>query len=176
MSSAASVIPKSSTGFNATMQQILAIAWAQYRTMRNHLPRTSVGTVLLWCVSLLWYGLYVGLAVFLGATLRDTSIERLRMWMPVGLLGVFLFWQIVPLFTLSSGWSLELGKLRVYPVSNKALFFIEIVLRLTTAPEMIIVLAGALIGLVRNPSIPEFFALFLLLFIPFNLFLSLAIR
>jgi ABC-2 type transport system permease protein len=144
--------------------------------MRNHLPRTNLGTVLLWCVSLLWYGLYIGLAIFLGATMCDTSIERLRMWMPVGLLGVFLFWQIVPLFTLSSGWSLELGKLQMYPVSNKALFFIEIVLRLTTAPEMIIVLAGALIGLLRHPSIPGLFPLLLLLFIPFNLFLSLAIR
>jgi ABC-2 type transport system permease protein len=158
------------------MRQILAIAWAQFRTMRNHLPRTSLGAVLLWCVSLLWYGLYVGLALFLGATMGELSIQQLRLWVPVGLLGVLLFWQIVPLFTLSSGWSLELGKLQMYPVSNKALFFIEVILRFTTAPEMIIVLAGAFIGLVRHPAIPVLFPLFLLLFIPFNLFLSLAIR
>ena len=158
------------------MKQILAIAWAQFRTMRNHLPRTSFGTVLLWCVSLLWYGLYVGLAVYLGATLRELSLEQLRLWVPVGLLAVFLFWQIVPLFTLSSGWSLELGKLQMYPVSDRALFAIEIVLRLTTAPEMIIVLAGALVGLLRHPAIPASSPLLLLLFIPLNLFLSLAIR
>src|SRR5205823_3887068 len=158
------------------MNQILAIAWAQFRTMRNHLPRTSLGTVLLWCVSLLWYGLYVGLAVYLGATLRELSLEKLRLWVPVGLLAVFLFWQIVPLFTLSSGWSLELGKLQMYPVSDRALFAIEIVLRFTTAPEMMIVLAGALVGLLRDLAIPTLFPLFLLLFIPLNLFLSLAIR
>src|SRR5947209_20129186 len=103
------------------MRQILAIAWAQFHTMRNHLPRTSLGTVLLWCISLLWYGLYVALAVFLTGKVPQLSIEQLRAWVPVGLLAVFLFWQIVPLFTLSSGWSLELRKLQVYPVSNRAL-------------------------------------------------------
>lgn len=157
-------------------QQVLAIAWAQFRTMRNHLPRTNIGAILLWCLSLLWYGLYVVLAVFLGLALPAVSLEQVRMWLPVGLLAVFLFWQIVPLFTLSSGWSLQLEKLQIYPVSNGALFGIEVLLRFTTAPEMIIVLAGAFAGLVRHPAIPLLSPLFLLLFIPLNLFLSLGIR
>ncbi len=158
------------------LQQILAIGWAQFRTMRNHLPRTSVGSVLLGCLSLLWYGVYAALAVFLVLELRDVPLVQLREWTPVALLAVFLFWQLVPLFTLSSGWSLQLNKLQIYPVGNDALFGIEVILRLTTAPEMIIVLAGACIGLLRHPEIPFLFPLFLLLFVPFNLFLSLGIR
>ena len=43
-------------------EQIRAIAWAQFRTTRNHLPRTNVGSILLGLLSLLWYGLYVALA------------------------------------------------------------------------------------------------------------------
>lgn len=157
-------------------QQIRAIAWAQFRITRNHLPRTNVGSVLLWCISLLWYGLYAALGVVLALFLGTVPVGELRLWLPVGLLGVFLFWQLVPLFTLSSGWSLQLNKLQVYPVRNAALFGIEVLLRLSTAPEMVLVLAGAFVGLFRNPAIPMLSPLFLLLFVPLNLFLSLGIR
>ncbi len=158
------------------LQQIRAIAWAQFRTMRNHLPRTNVGTVLLWALSLLWYGMYAALAVFFAIALPDFSLEIIRQWLPVALLAVFAFWQIVPLFTLSTGWSLQLNKLQIYPVSNAALFGIETLLRVTTAPEMILVLMGGMAGLLRHPGIPLLLPLFLLLFIPLNLFLSLGIR
>jgi len=157
-------------------QQIRAIAWAQFRIARNHLPRTTAGGVLMWVMSLLWYGVYAAFAIVLALRLPDVPAPQLHQWTPVGLFGVFLFWQVVPLFTLSTGWSLQLNKLRVFPVRDSALFGIEITLRLTSAPEMLIVLAGALIGLCRHPAIPLFAPLFLLLYVPFNLFLQLAIR
>ncbi len=156
--------------------QIQAIAWAQFRTMRNHLPRTSVGTVLVWFLSLLWYGMYAGFAAAIAMLLPKLSTADLREWLPVGFLAVFLFWQVIPLFTLSTGWSLQLNKLQIYPVSNDALFGIEVLLRLTTAPEMILVLAGTLVGLERRPDTPLLSAIFVFLYIPLNLFLSLAIR
>ncbi|HEY7306616.1 MAG TPA: hypothetical protein VH601_21010 [Bryobacteraceae bacterium] len=157
-------------------RQILAIGWAQFRIARNHLPRTSLGSVLMWMISLLWYGIYAAVALILAARLPDISVSELQRWTPVALLSIFLFWQVVPLFTLSTGWSLQLNKLRVFPVSDRALFGIEVLLRLTSAPEMLIVLAGALIGLFRHPAIPLLSPLFLLLYIPLNLFLQLAIR
>jgi ABC-2 type transport system permease protein len=156
--------------------QIIAIAWAQLRIARNHLPRTSAGSVLMWLISLVWYGIYTALAVVLAKGLPAVPIAQLHTWVPVGLLGVFLFWQIVPLFTLSTGWSLQLNKLRVFPLSDSALFGIEVILRLTSAPEMVIVLAGGITGLLRHPAIPFLAPLLLLLYIPFNLFLQLAIR
>jgi ABC-2 type transport system permease protein len=158
-------------------RQIAVIAWAQFRTMRNHLPRTSTGAILVWILSLIWYGLAAALAVALARALPEIPIDTLRAWMPVGLLGVFAFWQLVPLFTLSSGWSLQLNKLQIYPVANSSLFGIEVFLRITSAPEMILVLTGVLIGLLRHPALAFWppFAL-LLLFVPFNLFLSLGIR
>ncbi len=161
---------------NQVWPQIAAIAWAQFRTMRNHLPRTSFGAVLVWLLSLVWYGLFTALGVFLAFALPQVPVPEIRQWLPAGLLAVFAFWQLVPLFTLSSGWSLQLNKLQMYPVSSGALFGIEVFLRLTTAPEMILVLAGTFVGLVRHPGIPLFSPFLLLLYIPFNLFLSLGIR
>lgn len=155
--------------------QIAAIAWAQLRTTRNHLPRTSVGSFLLGFIGLLWYGSFAGFAVSLAFLLPGVPLDQLARWLPVGLLGVFAFWQIVPLFTLTGGWSLQLKKLLPYPVRKETLFGLEVFLRVTTAPEMLIILTGGTVGLLRNPKI-GLNALALLLFIPLNLFLSLAVR
>ncbi|MBV9759977.1 MAG: hypothetical protein JO340_05390 [Acidobacteriaceae bacterium] len=156
--------------------QIFAIAWAQLRISRNHLPRTDIGSVLAWIVALFWYGIFAAAAAGLAFALARIPVAQLRQYLPLGLLGVFAFWQLIPLFTLSTGWSLQLNKLRVYPVHDRALFGIEVLLRITSAPEMIIVLLGALIGLLRNPQVPALWPFALLLFVPFNLFLALAIR
>ncbi|MGI9072995.1 MAG: hypothetical protein ACR2JB_17200 [Bryobacteraceae bacterium] len=156
--------------------QVSAIAFAQFRIMRNHLPRTNVGSVLMWLLSTLWYGMFAAFGVSLAVALPRTPFVVVQEWMPVGLLSVFLFWQLIPLFTLSSGWSLQLNKLQIYPVSNGALFGMEVLLRLSTAPEMILVLVGTMIGLQGNPDVPTFAPSLLLLYIPFNLFLSLAVR
>jgi ABC-2 type transport system permease protein len=154
---------------------IAAIISAQLRITRNHLPRTNIGAVLLGLVGLIWYGGFVTLAVVFSLLLAETPIQPLQKWLPIGLLGVFAFWQLVPLFTLAGGWSLQLNRLLPYPIRHRTLFTIEVFLRITTAPEMIIVLIGALVGLLRNPAI-GLTAFALLLFIPLNLFLSLAIR
>src|ERR1700761_706420 len=159
-----------------TWTQIRAIAWAQMRIARNHLPRTNLGSVLAGLLSLLWDGLVAAPAIGFAFALPAVSLSDLRQFLPLGLLIVFLFWQLVPLFTLSSGWSLQLNKLRMYPVREQALFGIEVLLRVTAAPEMIVVLLGALVGLLRNPQVPLLWPLFLLLYIPFNLFLALAIH
>src|SRR5690348_12781187 len=156
--------------------QIFAIGWAQFRIMRNHLPRTSVGTALAALLSVLWYGMYAGVGAAIAVGLRGVPIHILQDWLPVGLLCVFLFWQVFPLFTLSTGWSLQLNKLQVYPVSKSALFAMEVALRLSTAPEMIFVLVGTMIGLLRHRDVPVFAPFLLLLYIAFNLLLSLVLR
>jgi ABC-2 type transport system permease protein len=157
-------------------QQILAIAWAQFRVSRNHLPRTGLGTLLGWLLALFWYGLYAALAVFLAFKIPEATTTQLQQWLPPGFLAVFLFWQAIPLFTLSSGWSLELNKLQIYPVNNNTLFGIETLLRLTSAPEMLMLLVGAAVGLGRRPDVPLGAPLVIFLFIPFNLFLQLGVR
>lgn len=155
--------------------QIAAITWAQFRITRNHLPRTNVGAVLLGIVGLIWYGGFVALAVMFSMLLATSPIQGLQKWLSTGLLCVFAFWQLVPLFTLAGGWSLQLNRLLPYPIRHRTLFTIEVLLRITTAPEMVIILIGSVVGLLRNPAV-GLTAFALLLFIPLNLFLSLAVR
>lgn len=69
-----------------------------------------------------------------------------------------------------------MNKILVYPIRRRTLFTIEVLLRLTTAPEMILVLTGLAIGLLRRNDLATFPVLLLVLYLPLNLFLSLAVR
>jgi ABC-2 type transport system permease protein len=153
-----------------------AIVWAQFRILRNRFPRSGFGSILMAGVSLLWQGAFATFGVFLALTIPGLSRAFLELWLPAGLLLAFLYWQTIPLLTLSAGWSLQLGKLQIYPVSHDALFGIEVLLRVSSSPEVIWVLLGALAGLARHPAIPAWAPLCLLLFVPFNLLLQLAVR
>lgn len=157
--------------------QIAALIAAQFRITRNHLPRTGVGSILLGFLGLLWYGSFVAIAVLLAVIVQspEVTLDRLNEAIPVALICIFAFWQLVPLFTLSGGWSLQLSRLLAYPIKHRTLFAIEVLLRITTAPEMIIVLTIGMIGLFLRADV-RFHAFALLLYIPFNLLLSLAIR
>ena len=71
------------------------------------------------------------------------------------------------------GASLDLRKLLVYPIPNRALFTIEVILRISTAIEMMLILTGAAIGLLFNPAVPLWAPLWLAVFVMFNLFFPL---
>src|SRR5690242_8563791 len=109
--------------------QVLTIVWAQYRTTRNHLPKNWAGSALAACLSLIWYGLFLVLAFALAAFLRVVPLALVERWLSVGLFLLCLFWQIIPLVTLTGGWSLHLKKLQVYPIPTSTLFRIEVLLR-----------------------------------------------
>src|SRR4051794_19308069 len=156
--------------------QISAIFWAQFRIVRNRFPRTKWASVLFSIITLLWYGFFAGWGIALALRVPYLSANELQKWVPAGLLGVFLFWQSVPLITLTTGASLQLNKIQIYPVPDRGLFGIEVLLRLTSSPEMVLLLSGAFFGLLRNPSVPSFSAMCLLFFVAINLFFALAIR
>lgn len=157
-------------------EQIAAIFWAQFRTIRNYLPRTSLGAVLLGLITLAWYGLFCVGAVGLAKGMQYLPMDKLRLYFPAGMLALLLFWQIFPVMTMSSGWSLELNKLLVYPIHPRTLFLVELMLRFTTSPESLILLIGAIWGLLAHPGMHGLWPLLLLLYVPFNLLLSLAVR
>jgi ABC-2 type transport system permease protein len=156
--------------------QIRAILWAQFRTVRNYLPRTSFGAVLVWLLGSAWYALFTAIAFGLATALPHVPAKHIARTVALILFFLLLFWQIFPLMTLNSGWSLDLKRLLVYPIRDRTLFAIEALLRITTAFETLILIAGIIIGLTRHPAIPVWCPVFLLVYIPFNLFLSLGIR
>ena len=155
-----------------------AVLWAQFRILRNFYPRSGrVATAFATLLTVVWYALWAALAVFVASVLRrpDPSLD-LPSLLSNGLLLVFAYWQLVPLILVSSGMSLDLRRLAVYPISDRQLFWMEVLLRITTSLEMLIVLAGAAVGLLANPALRAGATPVLAAFIAFNLLVGVAVK
>ncbi len=155
-----------------------AILWAQWRSLRNFRPGSAAAArTLILIAGGLWYTVWLAIAALLGAGARAAPLGLLRAGLPWGLLVAFLYWQLAPVLTGTLGASLDLKKLLVYPVPEKDLFSIELLLRLTTGIEMILALTGLAVGLALNPAIPAWApAGALALYMAFNLFVSTGTR
>jgi ABC-2 type transport system permease protein len=155
--------------------QARAILWAQWRTLRNFYPRGGVAWTAL--IGAGWYGFWT-LAALAAAKLaaNPANLGMLNSVLTGGLLLVFLYWQVVPLLMAATGASLELRKLQVYPIPAGQLFSIEVMLRVTSAVEMLLIMLGLAIGLLLNPAFPKWTALAIAPYILFNLFLAVGLR
>lgn len=155
-----------------------AILWAQWRTLRNRLPRSSkAGLLFTALASFVWYGSFATLAIAAAELMADPNrLQEAASLLPAGLFTAFLYWQAVPLLLASTGSALDTKKLLAYPIAKRELFGLEVLLRVTTGPEVIIVLLGVAIGLFLNPRIPAWAPFSLLLFGVFNLLVSAGIR
>ncbi len=155
-----------------------AILWAQGRILRNFYPRSGrLANVFATLLTAFWYLLWAALAAFLAGVLRrpDPNLNLLNL-LSNGLLLIFAYWQLVPLILVSSGMSLDLRRLAVYPISDNQLFWMEALLRVTTSLEMLIVLAGAATGLVGNPRWSAWGVLALPAFIMLNLLVGVSVK
>ena len=153
------------------MSQAGAILWAQWRATRNFFPRRGIAWTAL--VGAIWYGVW--LVVSLSVMLL-TSSSLVASTLAGILLLVFLYWQVVPVLMAASGASLDLKKLQAYPIPVSQLFGLEVMLRITAAVEVVLVLMGAAIGLLRNPETPAWGVLGLVAFVAFNLVLGVGSR
>jgi ABC-2 type transport system permease protein len=153
------------------MNQAGAILWAQWRATRNFFPRRGIAWTA--AVGAIWYGVWlvVSLSVMLltSSTMIGSTLAGI-------LLLIFLYWQVVPVLMAASGASLDLRKLQAYPIPVSQLFGLEVMLRITAAIEVVLVLLGAAIGLVRNPETPAWGVLGLVAFVAFNLVLGVGSR
>jgi len=158
--------------------QAAAIVWAQWRSTRNRLPRANLGgTVFTGALTTVWYGAFAYLAVLASILLSQPGeLPAFHKILPPALLLCFLYWQVIPVMLTSMGSSLDLRKLLVYPIPRQALFAIEVILRVSTGIEMLLILAGAAAGLLFNPRVPLWAPFSLALFVLFNLFCSTGIR
>ena len=167
-----------SPGGSVVWNQVRAIAWAQWRSSWNRLPGVNKGsataTVL---IGILWYGAIVLLAAGAALLMAQLGHERfLTLLLSAALFLMFVYWQFVPVIMASTGSALDLRKLLVYPIRQGALFGIEVLLRVTTGIEILIVLAGAIVGSLLNRQLPLWSSSGFVLFIVFNLLLAAGIR
>lgn len=137
--------------------QVRAILWAQFRTLLNFRRGESAsGWILPAFMMLLWYGAWTALAAFASSLCANPAVwPFLKTALPAALLFICLYWQLAPLMAASLGASLDLKKLLVYPVPHRHLFGIEVLLRISTCLEMLLLVAGIAIGLARNPLLPH---------------------
>ncbi len=156
--------------------KVLAILGAQIRVIANRTTGGG-GKILYWFLTGLWYVMVAVLAVTVASLLPEIKTRpELARWLGGGLLLAFLFWQVVPVALATTGMSLELKRLLIYPIPLSCLFAIEVLLRITTGIEVLIVMTGAAAGLMRSPIAPWWAPAFLLLFVLFNLLLSAGVR
>jgi len=162
---------------------IRAIFRAQLLSMRP--PKAGAGRrglIFSLIVAVVWYGFWASLAwLAFGFTAAAETAPWMPRYLPLGLLFVFLYWQLAPLVSAGLGASLDLRKLLVYPVPHDTLFVIEVLLRLTTSAEMLLILGGGTLGLLVNPVLGGWRAaprlwFAVLLFTMWNLLLAAGLR
>jgi ABC-2 type transport system permease protein len=110
------------------------------------------GAVFSAVTGLIFYGFWTLLA--LGAVFYFADPDNAANFIPAlssGLLFVTIYWQLAPIISAGFGASLDMRKLLLYPIPHNKLFLVETLLRITNCAEMLILLAGAAIGLLRNP-------------------------
>ncbi len=158
--------------------QARAIVWAQWRTTRNHFPRSNKAALAVnGLLTVIWYGGFAFLAGLAAILLSNPDeLDFIHDVLPAALLVCFLYWQLIPVLMASLGSSLDIKKLLVYPIPTGQLFALEVLLRISTGVEMLLLLAGAGIGLLLNPTIPFWAPSALLVFVVFNLFCSAGVR
>ncbi|HYI92328.1 MAG TPA: hypothetical protein VEX68_02185 [Bryobacteraceae bacterium] len=159
-------------------RQAVAIVWAQWRSLINHRGRARHSRFPITLIfGILWYGFWTLIAAAVAVTAADPdNISLLARVLPAGLLLISVYWQIVPIIMVSTGVSLDLMRLLVYPIPHIQLFSIEVLLRVTTCIEMLLLSTGLAIGLVLNPRTPAWGALAIVVFALFNLFVSAGLK
>ncbi|MBI4873514.1 MAG: hypothetical protein HY822_02650 [Acidobacteria bacterium] len=162
------------SGFSQTH----AILWAQGRSIWNWYPRSSRGGIVFTAAgTALWYGMAAAAAVGAAFVFSNPANRALfPRFLGGGLFLALLYCQLVPLLLASSGISLDLRKLLVYPIPSARLFGLEVLLRVSVCGEVLTVLAGTALGLALNPMVPPAGLLALALFAAFNLLLSAGLR
>lgn len=157
---------------------ISAILRAQLLSMRLGSSRGATFSLI---TGLIWYGFWCFAAYSIQVVAAAADSATLRTWIPTGLLLICVYWQVVPILSASMGSALDMRKLLIYPAPHGRLFVVETLLRLTTAMEMVLILAGGVTGLLRNPEFGGFRTAVrvipvILVYILFNLFLASGMR
>ncbi|HKE21979.1 MAG TPA: hypothetical protein VKB88_06275 [Bryobacteraceae bacterium] len=152
-----------------------ALLRAQFLVMRRTL---GAGVALNIAGGVFWYGLWTLGAIGTFSLIASATEAKLPGVLSLVLAGVCVYWQAMPVISSTMGSSLDLRKLLAYPLPHGRLFAVEMLLRLVSGLEMLLVLTGAAAGLAMNPAgggvVPMAGAL--AVFILFNLLLASGVK
>lgn len=160
---------------NSQAWTLFVTQWRIWLNFYRRHGRTSFVLSLLF--SAVWYGGFAGIAVFAANFIADPgNLERLRRALPIALFFAFAYWQGMPLLMASVGGMLDFKKILVYPIAERHLFRIEMLLRTALFCEMPIVMLGIMVGILRNPALPKWCIFGPVLFGMFNIALGAGLR
>jgi ABC-2 type transport system permease protein len=129
-----------------------AILWAQFLSMRLRKGSAARGGPIFSAVAGLFFYVifaFFGWVLMLLFSTPEASANFVQVLSGV-LFIMMLYWQLAPVITASFGASIDLRKLMAYPIPRSKLFLVEVLLRTMTSFDMLIMLSGICIGLLRN--------------------------
>jgi ABC-2 type transport system permease protein len=159
-------------GARARGSRAWMVLWAQWRSWRN----ANKIAWLMWTASAIWWGMFAFGGVSIGLLLSRPEAVELTTALAGGLLVVSLWTQAVPLMLATSGMSIDLQKIKMYPIPSNELFAIEVLLRVSTSIETMLLVMGAAAGLLFNPALSGWRFLGVLAFLLFHLLLGVGLR
>src|SRR5882757_4909781 len=133
---------------------LTAILWAQLLSMRPRKGRSiRGGTIFSALTGLIFYGMFAffGWALMLLFSSPEESVPFVDSLSAI-MLVITMYWQLAPVISASFGASIDLRKLMAYPIPRQKLFLVEVVLRAMTSLDMLLIVAGISVGLMRNES------------------------
>jgi ABC-2 type transport system permease protein len=155
------------------LPQAKAIVWVQWRSIVNGYPGRKGGNWFSTFLTLAWYCICAFLAFVVFKLVSDVKDPaKVRQFLAQGLLFATGYWQMAPVILATTGLSLDLRKLIVYPIPHTHLFLLELLLRTSTSLEVLLITAGAALGVLANRALPWWGVLAFVPFIFFNLLLS----
>jgi ABC-2 type transport system permease protein len=154
--------------------QARAILWAQWRGLLNYYPRSlRSGSMFSAVLMSIWYIMVLFGAWAVYSVLSEINdVQRVRDFLNRALFFATIYWQFVPVVLATTGLSLDLRKLIVYPIPHNQLYLLELLLRMSTSIEVLLVTCGAALGVLMNPKLPFWCAFAFVPFAVFNLALS----
>lgn len=132
-----------------------AIVWGQWRTLLNVRRGTRLSSAgLATAILSLWFGAWAFSAAALGlACAKPSSAGSLQVGLPAAFLLLCGLWQLTPVMISSQGASLDVKRLLVYPVTARQLYPMDLLLRLTSNPELLLLVTGGTLGITVNPQL-----------------------
>lgn len=155
--------------------QTRAILRAQIRSILNYWRKGGVGFSFTILISLAWYALFTFFAFLLSQLMQEPPAVIAR-YLPVILLGIFLYWQVIPVMMATTGFALDTRKLLVYPIPHSQLFGIDLLLRAVTSFENLILMGGLVAGALVNPRLAKSGLLAVVAYCAFNLFVASGVK
>jgi ABC-2 type transport system permease protein len=118
-----------------------AILWAQMRSLINFYTRGHFGMLIFTLVmSAFWYGLLMFGGVTASMVTADPrQLPMLQRTGSSALFFMFLYWQVVPILMASTGAASTSNASPCTTVSRRELFTLEVLLRLTTGVDMLLI-------------------------------------